>query len=224
MDKGKEVAELSVGIVGGTVVTAVDRYQADVRIESGQIVAIGQNVTTNCSEIHAAHNRLLMPGGIDAHTHFDLPFGGTVSADDFESGTRAAAFGGTTTCIDFAVQYKGESLQQGLDNWFERAEGNVTSDYAFHMILGDVTPASLKEMQALCDEGITSFKLFMAYPNVFLSTDGEIFQALQRAGELGALIQMHAENGSVIDLIVQQTLAAGKTAPIYHALSRPTTA
>jgi dihydropyrimidinase len=215
---------MSLGIVNGTIVTAVDRYRADLRIEGERIAAIGSGVADGCDEHIDASGLLLLPGGIDAHTHFDLPFGGTVSADDFETGTRAAAFGGTTTCIDFAVQYKGQSLREGLDNWFARAEGKATSDYAFHMIMGEVNPASLEEMRALTEEGITSFKLFMAYPGVFLSTDGEIFQALQRAGELGALIQMHAENGSVIDVLVQQALAEGKTAPIYHALTRPSIA
>jgi dihydropyrimidinase len=215
---------MSLGIVNGTIVTAVDRYTGDVRIEDGRIVAIGAGVADNCDDRVDAKGLLVLPGGIDAHTHFDLPFGGTVSADDFETGTRAAAFGGTTTCIDFAVQYKGESLREGIDNWHARAEGKATSDYAFHMIMGDVTSGSLEEMRRVVDEGITSFKLFMAYPGVFLSSDGEIFQALQRAADLGALIQMHAENGSVIDVLVQQALDKGQTAPIYHALTRPSIA
>ena len=212
------------GILNGTVVTAVERYTADLRIENGRIAAIGQGVAADCDQTVDASGLLLLPGGIDAHTHFALPFGGTVSSDDFESGTRAAAFGGTTTCIDFAVQYKGQSLRTGLDAWRERAEGRATSDYAFHMIMADVNDGTLDEMRQLVREGITSFKLFMAYPGVFLSSDGEIFRALQRAGEIGALIQMHAENGGVIDVLVQQALAAGKTAPIYHALTRPSIA
>ncbi len=215
---------MSLGIVNGTVVTATDRYAADLRIENGRIAAIGHGVADTSEEKVDARGLLLLPGGVDAHTHFALPFGGTVSSDDFESGTRAAAFGGTTTCIDFAVQYKGESLRQGLDHWHARAEGRATSDYAFHIIMGEVNPSTLDEMRGLADEGITSFKLFMAYPGVFLSTDGEIFQALQRAAGIGALIQMHAENGSVIDVLVQQALAAGKTAPLYHALTRPSLA
>ena len=215
---------MSLGILNGTIVTAVDRYTADLRIEGGRVVAVGQGVAENCKEHIDAKGLLVLPGGIDAHTHFDLPFGGTVSADDFESGTRAAAFGGTTTCIDFAVQYKGQTLRQGLDNWFAKAEGKASSDYAFHMIMGEVNPQSLADMKSVMDLGVTSFKLFMAYPGVFLSTDGEIFLALQRAGQLGALIQMHAENGSVIDVLVQQALAEGKTAPVYHALTRPSIA
>jgi dihydropyrimidinase len=215
---------MSLGILNGTIVTAVDDYQADLRIEGGRIVAIGKGVADHCKERIDARGLLVLPGGIDAHTHFDLPFGGTVSADDFETGTRAAAFGGTTTCIDFAVQYKGEVLRKGFDTWMGKAEGKACIDYAFHMIVGDVNPQSLADMKAVVDEGVTSFKLFMAYPGVFLSTDGEIFQALQRAADLGGLIQMHAENGSVIDVLVQQALAQGKTAPVYHALTRPSLA
>ena len=215
---------MSLGILNGTIVTAVDRYTADLRIEDGRVVAIGKGVAEGCAERIDARGLLVIPGGIDAHTHFDLPFGGTVSADDFETGTRAAAFGGTTTCIDFAVQYKGQTLRAGIDAWFARAEGKVCTDYAFHMIMGDVNAKSLAEMKSVVEEGITSFKLFMAYPGVFLSTDGEIFQALQRAAQLGALIQMHAENGSLIDVLVQQALAEGKTAPVYHALTRPSIA
>ena len=215
---------MSLGIVNGTIVTATDRYVGDLRIDNGRIVAIGAGVTDSCTEKVDAAGLLVLPGGVDAHTHFALPFGGTVSADDFETGTRAAAFGGTTTCIDFAVQYKGQSLREGIDNWHARAEGKATSDYAFHMIMGDVTPSSLQEMRRVVDEGITSFKLFMAYPGVFLSSDGEILQALQQAAGLGALIQMHAENGSVIDVLVRQALDRGETAPIYHALTRPSMA
>jgi dihydropyrimidinase len=202
----------------------VDRYVADLRVEHGRVTAIGAGVTDNCDERIDAGGLLVLPGGIDAHTHFALPFGGTVAADDFETGTRAAAFGGTTTCIDFAVQYKGQALQEGLDNWFAKAEGKACGDYAFHMIVGEVNDRSLADMQNLVNSGVTSFKLFMAYPGVFLSTDGEIFRALQRAGGIGALIQMHAENGSVIDVLVQQALAEGKTAPVYHALTRPSIA
>jgi dihydropyrimidinase len=215
---------VSLGISNGTIVTAVDRYVADLRIEDGRIAAIGKGVADQCTERIDARGVLLLPGGIDAHTHFALPFGGTVSSDDFETGTRAAAFGGTTTCIDFAVQYKGQSLQQGVDAWAAKAEGKACGDYAFHMIMGDVNATSLADMQSIVDQGITSFKLFMAYPGVFLSSDGEIFQALQRAAALGALIQMHAENGGVIDVLVQQALARGETAPVYHALTRPSIA
>ncbi len=215
---------MSLGVVNGTIVTAVDRYVADIRVDGGRIVAIGAGVADTCDERIDASGLIVLPGGIDAHTHFALPFGGTVSADDFETGTRAALFGGTTTCIDFAVQYKGQPLQQGLDAWHAKAAGKACGDYAFHLIVADVNKQSLLDMKPLTEAGVTSFKLFMAYPGVFLSSDGEIFQALQRARELGALVQMHAENGGVIDVLVQQALAAGKTAPVYHALTRPSIA
>jgi dihydropyrimidinase len=215
---------VSLGILGGTIVTASDTTPADLRIENEKVVAIGEKVADTCQQKIDARGLLIFPGGVDAHTHFALPFGGTVSADDFESGTRAAAFGGTTTCIDFACQYKGQTLQQGLDAWFAKAEGKACGDYAFHMIMGDVNDKSLAEMRTVVGQGITSFKLFMAYPGVFLSSDGEIFRALQSAAKLDALIQMHAENGSVIDVLVQQALAEGKTAPVYHALTRPSLA
>ena len=215
---------MSLGIVNGTIVTAVDRYSADLRIEGGRIAAIGTGVAAGCDPVIDAKGLLIFPGGVDAHTHFSLPFGGTMSSDDFETGPRAAAFGGTTTCIDFAVQYKGQSLRQGLDAWFAKAEGKATGDYAFHLIVADVNEQSLADMKSIMEDGVTSFKLFMAYPGVFLSSDGEIFRALQRAGELGGLIQMHAENGSVIDVLVQQALAAAHTAPVYHALTRPSIA
>ena len=215
---------MTLGVRNGTIVTAVDRYAADLRIEGGRVVAIGAGVADSCSRQIDATGLLVLPGGIDAHTHFSLPFGGTVSADDFETGTRAALFGGTTTCIDFAVQYKGQELRTGFDAWMAKADGKACGDYAFHMIVADVNPRSLQDMKALIEAGVTSFKLFMAYPGVFLSSDGEIFQALQRTAELGGLIQMHAENGGVIDVLVQQALAAGHTAPVYHALTRPSIA
>lgn len=215
---------MSLGVRNGTIVTAVDRYTADLRIDAGRIVAIGAGVADSCGRQIDAAGLLVLPGGIDAHTHFSLPFGGTVSADDFETGTRAALFGGTTTCIDFAVQYKGQELRTGFDAWMSKAEGKACGDYAFHMIVADVNPRSLQDMKALIEAGVTSFKLFMAYPGVFLSSDGEIFQALQRTAQLGGLIQMHAENGGVIDVLVQQALAAGHTAPVYHALTRPSIA
>ena len=215
---------MSLGILNGTVVTASDRYDADLRIENGRIAAVGKGVAESCDQRLDASGLLVLPGGIDAHTHFALPFGGTVSADDFETGTRAALFGGTTTCIDFAVQAKGQTLRAGIDAWFAKAEGKVCCDFAFHMIMGEVNAQSLDDMQSVMDAGITSFKLFTAYPGVFLSTDGEIFQALQRAERIGAHIQKHAENGSVIDVLVKQAIEAGKTAPVHHALTRPSIA
>jgi dihydropyrimidinase len=212
-------------IKNGTVVTAIDTYPADIAIENGKIAAIASSLPTqNTTTVIDAAGRLLMPGGIDVHTHLDMPFGGTTSADDFETGTRAAAFGGTTTLIDFAIQYKGQPLRQAFDTWMNKAVGKAVCDYAFHCIVTDISGGQLSEMNDLVDEGVTSFKLFMAYPGVFMLDDGSIFKALQTTSKNGAMICMHAENGSAIDVIVQQALAEGKKAPKYHALTRPTTA
>jgi dihydropyrimidinase len=209
----------------GTVVTATDTYPADVAIFNGKISAVGTDLpTTNATKIIDATNKLVMPGGIDVHTHLDMPFGGTTSADDFETGTRAAAFGGTTTLIDFAIQYKGQHLRQAFDTWMSKATSKAVCDYAFHCIVTDVSGGQLAEMNDLVHEGVTSFKLFMAYPGVFMLDDGSIFKALRQTAQNGAMICMHAENGSAIDVIVQQVLAEGKKAPKYHALTRPTTA
>jgi len=212
-------------IRNGTVVTATDTYVADVAISDGKIVAVGANLPTqNATQVLDASNKLVLPGGIDVHTHLDMPFGGTTSADDFETGTRAAAFGGTTTLIDFAIQYKGQPLRQAFDTWMSKAASKAVCDYAFHCIMTDVSGGQLSEMNDLVREGVTSFKLFMAYPGVFMLDDGSIFKALQMTSQNGGLICMHAENGSAIDVIVQQALAEGKKAPKYHALTRPTTA
>ena len=212
-------------IKNGTVVTATDTYVADVAISNGKISALGNNLgEQNSAKIIDASGKLVLPGGIDVHTHLDMPFGGTTSADDFETGTRAAAFGGTTTLIDFAIQYKGQPLRQAFDTWMSKAASKAVCDYAFHCIVTDVSGGQLGEMNDLIQEGVTSFKLFMAYPGVFMLDDGSIFKALQTTSKNGGLICMHAENGSAIDVIVQQALAEGKKAPKYHALTRPTTA
>ncbi len=212
-------------IKNGSVVTATDTYNADVAISDGKVAAIGKNLPIeNASKAIDASGKLVMPGGIDVHTHLDMPFGGTTSADDFETGTRAAAFGGTTTLIDFAIQYKGQQLRQAFDTWMGKAASKAVCDYAFHCIVTDVSSGQLSEMNDLVHEGVTSFKLFMAYPGVFMLDDGSIFKALQTTSQNGGLVCMHAENGSAIDVIVQQALAEGKKAPKYHALTRPTTA
>src|SRR5947208_11308337 len=212
-------------IVNGTVVTATDTYPADVAIRGGKITVIGQGLPRdNTTRIIDAKNRYIMPGWIDVHTHLDMPFGGTTSTDDFETGTRAAAFGGTTTLIDFAIQYKDQSLRTAFDAWMQKASAKATADYAFHCIITDLPQARLDEMDELVREGVPSFKLFMAYPGVFMLDDATIFKAMRRASRVGGMICMHAENGGVIDVIVQQALAEGKTAPKYHALTRPTTA
>jgi dihydropyrimidinase len=212
-------------IKNGTVVTAIDTYTADVAITNGKIAAIGADLPPeNASAVLDARGKLLLPGGIDVHTHLDMPFGGTTSADDFETGTRAAAFGGTTTLIDFAIQYKGQQLRQAFETWMTKASSKAVCDYGFHCIVTDVSGGQLSEMNNLVHEGVTSFKLFMAYPGVFMLDDGSIFKALQTTSNNGGLVCMHAENGSAIDVIVQQALAEGKKAPKYHALTRPTTA
>src|ERR1022692_4747674 len=211
-------------IVNGTVVTATDTYVADVAISGGKIAAIGLHIPqANVSKIIDATGKYVFPGGIDAHTHLDMPFGGSTSADDFLTGTTAAACGGTTTIVDFAIQYKGQDLRTAFDAWMKKADGRAVSDYAFHCIMTDVPDARLDEMSALVREGVTSFKLFMAYPGVFMLDDASIFRVLRTTAKNGAMVCMHAENGGAIDVIVQQALAEGKTAPKYHALTRPTT-
>jgi dihydropyrimidinase len=212
-------------ITNGTVVTAADSYVADVAISGGSIVAVGRSLPPeNTRQIIDAAGKYVMPGGIDVHTHLDMPFGGTTSSDDFETGTRAAAFGGTTTLIDFAIQYKGQELRQAFDTWMKKAEGKAACDYAFHCIITDLPDSRLPEIKSLVGEGVTSFKLFMAYPGVFMLDDATIFKTFQATAKQGALVCMHAENGGAIDVIVKQVLAEGKTAPKYHALTRPTTA
>ena len=212
-------------ITNGRVVTASDTYASDVAIGNGKIVAIGQSLPPeNASRIIDAAGKYVLPGGIDVHTHLDMPFGGTTSSDDFETGTRAAAFGGTTTLIDFAIQYKGQTLRTAFDTWMQKASAKAVCDYAFHCIITELADAQLDEMNALVREGVTSFKLFMAYPGVFMLDDGSIFKALRTTAKNGGLVCMHAENGNAIDVMVQQALAEGKKAPKYHALTRPTTA
>src|SRR6184192_1390688 len=212
-------------IRNATVVTATDSYRADVGIGGDRVSAIAAQLPAeNTSRIIDATGLLLIPGGIDVHTHLDMPFGGTTSADDFQTGTIAAAFGGTTTLIDFAIQYKGQTLRQAFDTWMKKAHDKAVTDYAFHCIITDLGSAQLEEMGQLIRDGVTSFKLFMAYPGVFMLDDATIFKAMRQAAQHSGLICMHAENGGAIDVIVQRALAEGKRAPKYHALTRPTTA
>lgn len=212
-------------IKGGTVVTAIDTIEADVLIDGETVVAMAapgsHTWADDADKVIDASGKLVVPGGIDPHTHMELPFGGTYASDTFETGSRAAAWGGTTTMVDFAVQVKGETMMDGFNNWMEKAQGNCAIDYGFHMIAGDINDSSLKEMEQLVDLGCTSFKLFMAYPGVLYSDDGEILRAMQAAAELDALIMMHAENGIAIDVLREQAIAAGHTDPVYHSLTRP---
>ncbi|HET7326609.1 MAG TPA: dihydropyrimidinase [Nocardioidaceae bacterium] len=219
---------MSTVIKGGTVLSATGSATADVLIEGERIAAVADSSSalaadwaTGADRVIDATGMYVLPGGIDAHTHMEMPFGGTFSADTFETGTTAAAWGGTTTIIDFAVQAKGTSLLATMDKWHDKADGNCAIDYGFHMIVSDVNDASLKEMEACVDAGVNSFKMFMAYPGVFYATDGEILRAMQKARGVGATIMMHAENGIAIDELVAQALSEGRTDPVNHGISRP---
>src|SRR5688572_17104034 len=215
-------------ITGGTVVSATGRGEADVLIDGETIAAVlqpgsellGTDVAASVDTVIDATGKYVIPGGIDAHTHMELPFGGTNASDTFETGTRAAAWGGTTSIIDFAVQRYGERVQDGLAAWHDKAAGNCAIDYGFHQIVGGVDEDSLKAMEGLVAEGVTSYKLFMAYPGVFYSDDAQILRAMQKAADLGLLTMMHAENGPAIDVLAAQLVAQGKTDPYFHGIAR----
>ncbi|AZZ51344.1 dihydropyrimidinase [Rathayibacter festucae] len=216
-------------ITNGTVVNATGTATADVLIDGETIAAVlapgstllGFDLAANVDRVIDAAGKYVIPGGIDAHTHMEMPFGGTFASDTFETGTRAAAWGGTTSIVDFVVQYPGESVVDRYQAWQEKAAGNCAIDYGFHQILSDVQDSSLVAMDELMDEGVTSFKLFMAYKGVFLSDDGQILRAFQKGASNGAMMMMHAENGAIIDELVKQSLAAGNTSPYFHGTSRP---
>jgi len=216
-------------IKNGTVVNATGTGQADVLIDGETIAAVlapgsnllGFDLERNVDTVVDAAGKYVIPGGIDAHTHMQMPFGGTEASDTFETGTRAAAHGGTTSIVDFVVQYAGENIIDQYNLWQAKAAGECAIDYGFHQILSDVQDSSLVAMDELLNEGVSSFKMFMAYKGVFLSDDGQIVKAMQKGAENGALMMMHAENGSVIDLLVEQALKAGNTSPYFHGLTRP---
>jgi len=224
MSEGQKMSTIL--ITGGTVVTANGTLDADVLVNGEKIAMVlsrrpGLEVSITADQIIDATGKYVLPGGIDVHTHMEMPFGGTIASDTFETGTRAAAWGGTTTIVDFAVQAKGGSLLAALDKWQAKADGNCAIDYGLHMIVSDVNETTLKEMDACIAAGVNSFKLFMAYPGVLYSTDGEILLAMQQAARSGATVMMHAENGIAIDQLVAQAIAAGHTDPVYHSLTRP---
>lgn len=206
-------------IQGGTVVTASDTYQSDVLIEDEKIAAVGSGFSAD-STIDAS-GKLVIPGGIDVHTHLDMPFGGTVSSDDFFTGHRAAAFGGTTMHIDFAIQPKGATLRETLDMWHAKAKGKAAVDYGFHLAITDLPDSVMDEIPHAVEWGVTSLKLFMAYKGALMVDDATLFRAMEQAAKHDMLIMVHAENGDAIDLLVKQALAAGQTDPKYHALTRP---
>ncbi|MCM3764705.1 dihydropyrimidinase [Neobacillus niacini] len=209
-------------IKNGTIVTATDTFQGEILIEDGKITQIGANLSALGAEVIDAKGCLVFPGGIDPHTHLDMPFGGTVTKDDFESGTVAAAFGGTTTIIDFCLTNKGEPLKNAIQTWHNKSKDKAVIDYSFHLMISEINDRVLGELpQVIDEEGITSFKVFMAYKNVFQADDETLFKTLVTAKELGALVMVHAENGDVIDYLTKKALAEGKTDPIYHALTRP---
>ncbi len=212
---------MSVLIKNGRVITASDDYLADIFIQNDKVSIIGENLSIPADKIIDASGKYVIPGGIDPHTHLDMPFMGTVSSDDFVTGTRAAAHGGTTTIIDFAIQTKGHSALEGLETWHAKAEGKTAIDYGFHMILTDTEGDRISELKTLIKEGITSYKLFMAYPGVLFMDDANIYRTMREAGDNGTIICMHAENGIVIDEIVRNAVADGKTEPKWHALTRP---
>ncbi|MGH8987830.1 MAG: dihydropyrimidinase [Acidimicrobiales bacterium] len=213
-------------VEGGTVVTASGSVRADVLVDGERIAALvapGSSPVGDASDLRRidATGMLVVPGGIDVHTHLEMPFGGSFSSDTFATGTRAAAYGGTTAIVDFAIQPRGGSPRQGLETWMEKASGQCAVDYGFHLILSDASEAALKEVDGLVADGITSFKLFMAYPGVFYSDDGRILRTMQVAAESGATVMMHAENGIAIDVLVAQALERGLGAPRGHGDTRP---
>jgi dihydropyrimidinase len=208
-------------VKNGTLVTAAETYTADLLMEGGKIALIGTSLPADGAKIVDARGKYVLPGGIDVHTHFDLPFFGTVASDDFYSGHKAAAFGGTTCCIDFAIQGKGESLHQALENWHKKSDPKAVLDFGFHVAITDLTEDVMNEIPSLTQEGVTTIKLFLAYKGVLQVDDATLFRALMKAAEAGILVMVHAENGDAIDVLVKDALAKGHLATEWHALTRP---
>lgn len=206
----------------GTVVTAGDTFKADVLIEGEKIVLIGTDLPSEgCDKLIDAAGKLLLPGGIDVHTHLDMPFGGTFTADDFFTGQRGAAFGGTTTHIDFALQPKGGTLRDGLEEWHKKADGKAVIDYGFHAAVTGPSDDIVEEMPKLIEEGVTSLKIFQAYKGVFMADDATLYKALKKAGEHGMLVMTHSENGDMVAELTEELISAGKTEPRYHLDAHP---
>src|SRR5215217_1053822 len=214
---------MSVMIKNGRIITAADDYVADVFIEGETVSAIGKNLPMKADQTIDAKAKLVIPGAIDPHVHMELPFGGTVSSDDFKTGTIAAAFGGTTSIIDFAIQYKGKTFEQTIDDWDAKAEGKCAIDYSYHLAVTEYEPRHRDEFRKIVDRGITTFKIFLAYPGVFMIDDTTMFRVMQSAGAAGGLTLVHAENGIAIQQMIENLVAAGKMEPKYHAQSRPPT-
>jgi dihydropyrimidinase len=209
-------------IRGGTVVTATDTQRADLLIEGERISMLAESISGTGHDVVDAGGTYVFPGGVDPHTHLDMPFGGTITADDFESGTRAALLGGTTTIVDFALHTRGDSLHNALKTWHAKAAGKACADYAFHLTIADGRDETMNEIATIvAEKGVNSFKVFMAYKHVLYVDDETIFRTLQACRDAGGLVQVHAENGDVIEVITKQALADGKTEPVWHARTRP---
>ncbi len=214
---------MSVLIKNGHIFTAVDDYVADILVDEGKVRAIGIDLDAQVDRTIEAAGKYVIPGGVDPHTHLEFPFGGTVASDDFRTGTIAAAYGGTTSIVDFAVQHRGRALSEALEEWHGKAEGKAAIDYGFHMIILDLPDSRVPELDDLVRQGVTSFKMFMAYLGTVMVDDSTIFKTMVRAADNGALACLHAEHGHVIDVLVREALAQGNTAPQFHATTRPPT-
>jgi dihydropyrimidinase len=213
---------MSVLIKGGRVITAADDYVGDVYVEDERITLIGESLDIQADRVIDAAGKYVLPGCIDPHTHLDMPFGGTITIDDFESGHVSAAFGGTTCHVDFVIQPKGATFAAALEEWHSKREGKALIDNGFHMAVTDLQEGgTLEELATLPDQGVTSYKLFMAYKGAIMVDDETLFRVMQVAADTGALVMVHAEHGDSIDVLVKQALAEGKTEPRYHALTRP---
>src|SRR6476646_8256191 len=213
---------MSVLIKGGRIVTAADDYVADVFVDGEQVALLGESLDVTADTVVDATGKLVLPGLVDPHTHLDMPFGGTVTIDDVTSGHTAAAFGGTTCHVDFCIQGRGQSFAEALAGWHAKREGKAIIDNGFHIAVTDLEEGgSLEELATLPAQGITSYKLFMAYKGVLMVDDETLFRTMEVAAQTGALVMVHAENGDAIDVLVREALAAGHTEPKYHALTRP---